>query len=157
MSYLSECRIAQVAHQKLERFAQVAHQKWASMSESLRSLTKNERMSELLIFWAHSLIFFTKTSDSLRIPSPDCGRQCHSRAHCCWRQCHSRAHCCWRQCHSRAHCGRQCHSRAHCCWRQYHSRAHCGRQCHSRAHCCGLRCHSALSLDYKNLISCVKF
>ena len=41
-----------------ERFAQFAHQKWATMSESLRSLTKNERMSESLVFLS--------TSDSLR-------------------------------------------------------------------------------------------
>ena len=33
-----------------ERFAQVTHQNRAIMSESLRSLTKNEKMSELLIF-----------------------------------------------------------------------------------------------------------
>ena len=60
-------QIAQVAHQKLERFAQVAHQKWASMSESLRSRTKNERMSELLFFWSESLIrsFFSQTTSNL--------------------------------------------------------------------------------------------
>ena len=39
-----------------ERFAQVAQRKWAIVSESLRSLTKNERMSELLIFFSKSLI-----------------------------------------------------------------------------------------------------
>ena len=39
------------------------------VSESLKSLTKNERMSELLVFFsAHSLIFFEKTSNSLRKP-----------------------------------------------------------------------------------------
>ena len=41
------------------------------MSESLRSLIKNERMSESLIFFeqmAHSLIFGLKTSDSLGKP-----------------------------------------------------------------------------------------
>ena len=41
------------------------------MSNSLRSLTKNERMSESLVFFeqiAHSLIFFKKMSDSLRKP-----------------------------------------------------------------------------------------
>ena len=56
-------RIAQVAHQKWamwanrspkisdhERFAQVAHQKGVAMSESLRSLTKNDGMSESLVF-----------------------------------------------------------------------------------------------------------
>ena len=45
-----------------ERFAQVAHQKWATMSESLKSLTKNERMRESLIFLSKLLIrlFFGK-------------------------------------------------------------------------------------------------
>ena len=41
------------------------------MSNSLRSLTKNERMSELLVFFegiAHSLIFLQKTSNLLRNP-----------------------------------------------------------------------------------------
>ena len=41
----------------------------SDVSESLRLLTKNERMSELLVFFlsiAHSLIFSQKTSDSLR-------------------------------------------------------------------------------------------
>ena len=41
------------------------------MSESLRSLTNNERMSELLIFLSESLIcsfFRKKLSDSLRKP-----------------------------------------------------------------------------------------
>ena len=36
------------------------------MSKSLRSLTKNEQMSESLIFLTDSLIFRQKTSDSLR-------------------------------------------------------------------------------------------
>ena len=69
--------IAQVAHQKWamwanpsgrspkmrnhEWLAQVAQRKWAIMSESLRSLTKNERMSE-------SLIFGQKNCDSLGKP-----------------------------------------------------------------------------------------
>ena len=64
--------IAQVAHQKWamwanrsgrspkmsdhERFAQVAQRKWAIVSESLRSLTKKEWMSESLIFWSELLI-----------------------------------------------------------------------------------------------------
>ena len=39
-----------------ERFAQVSQRKWAIVSESLRSLTKNERMSESLIFLSESLI-----------------------------------------------------------------------------------------------------
>ena len=65
-------RIAQVAHQKwamwvnpsgrspkmsdYEWFAQVAQRKWTIVSDSLRSLTKNERMSEWLIFLSESLI-----------------------------------------------------------------------------------------------------
>ena len=54
-----------------ERFAQVAHQKWATMRESLRLFTKNERMSESLVFLSESPIrsfFRKKTSDSLRKP-----------------------------------------------------------------------------------------
>ena len=60
-----------------ERFPQVAQRKWAIVSESLRSLAKNERMSESRFFWvnrsffewiAHSLIFGPKTSNSLRNP-----------------------------------------------------------------------------------------
>ena len=45
-----------------ERFPQVAHQKWATMSKLLRSLTKNERMTESLVFLSKSLIrsFFRK-------------------------------------------------------------------------------------------------
>ena len=39
-----------------ERFTQVAHQKWATMSESLRSLTKNEGISKSLEFFSESLI-----------------------------------------------------------------------------------------------------
>ena len=47
---------------KNEQFAQVAHQIWATMSDLLRSLTKNELMSELLVFLSESLIrsFFRK-------------------------------------------------------------------------------------------------
>ena len=39
-----------------ERFAEVAQRKWAIVRESLRSLTKNEWMSESLIFLSESLI-----------------------------------------------------------------------------------------------------
>ena len=39
-----------------ERFAHIAQRKWAIVSESLRSLTKNERLSESLIFLSESLI-----------------------------------------------------------------------------------------------------
>ena len=64
--------IAQVAHPKWamwanrsdrspkmsnnERFAYIAQRKWVIMRELLRSLTKNERMSESLIFLRESLI-----------------------------------------------------------------------------------------------------
>ena len=34
-----------------ERFAQVAERKWVVVSESLRSLTKNEQIAHTLIFW----------------------------------------------------------------------------------------------------------
>ena len=49
-----------------ERFAQVAQRKWAIMSKLLRPVTKNEQMSESLIFLSESLIFWQKTSESLR-------------------------------------------------------------------------------------------
>ena len=65
-------RIAQVAHQKWamlanrsgrspkmsdhEWFAHIAQRKWAIVSESLRSLTKNEWMSESLVLLSKSLI-----------------------------------------------------------------------------------------------------
>ena len=39
-----------------ERFAQVAQRKWAIMSKLLRPVTKNEQMSESLIFLSESLI-----------------------------------------------------------------------------------------------------
>ena len=68
-----------------EWFAQVAHQKWATMRESLRSLTKNERMSELLFFLANRSFahFFAQNERFARktdewIPSPAilCPRSC---------------------------------------------------------------------------------
>ena len=52
--------------EQCEQIAQVAHQKWATMSDSLRSLTNNEQIRESLVFVqqiAHSLIicsFFCK-------------------------------------------------------------------------------------------------
>ena len=78
--------IAQVAHQKWvmwanrsghspkmsdhERFAQVAHQKWATMSKSLRSLTKNERMARFCVcFFAKNEWIAQKTDE--RTPSPE--------------------------------------------------------------------------------------
>ena len=36
-----------------ERIAQIAHLKWVTVSELLRFLTKNEQMSELLVFLAY--------------------------------------------------------------------------------------------------------
>ena len=41
---------------KNEPFAQVAQGKWAIVSDSLRSLIKNERMSESLVLLSESLI-----------------------------------------------------------------------------------------------------
>ena len=53
-----------------EWIAQVAHQKWVTVSDSLRSLTKNERMSKSFFFWANERInfFSQKTRDPLRKP-----------------------------------------------------------------------------------------
>ena len=65
-----------------EWFAHIAQGKWAIVSESLRSLTKNEWMSESLIFLSKSLIrsFLGKNEQFARktdewIPSPDNRRQ----------------------------------------------------------------------------------
>ena len=44
-----------------ERFAQVGQRKQAIVSELLRSLTKNEQMSESLIFISKSLIFLSES------------------------------------------------------------------------------------------------
>ena len=49
MSDVSESLIPLKSNEQCERIAQVAHQKGTTMSDSLRSLTKNERMSESLI------------------------------------------------------------------------------------------------------------
>ena len=46
-----------------ERFAQVAHQKWATISESLRLLTKNERIAHFL---SESLIRFFLQKPAIR-------------------------------------------------------------------------------------------
>ena len=48
-----------------ERFTQDRSEEMSDVSESLISLTKNERMSESFIFLSESLIFGPKTSDSL--------------------------------------------------------------------------------------------
>ena len=54
-----------------EQFTHIAQRKWAIMRELLRSLTKNEQMSESLVFWANrsfAHFFANKISDSLRKP-----------------------------------------------------------------------------------------
>ena len=43
-------------NERCERIIQVAHQKLATMSKLLRSLTKNEQMSESLVFLGELLI-----------------------------------------------------------------------------------------------------
>ena len=59
MNDVSESLISLTKNEKMsdhERFTQVAQRKWALVSESLRSLTKNFRMSESLMFLSESLI-----------------------------------------------------------------------------------------------------
>ena len=71
VSDVSESLRSIINNEWCERIPQVAYQKWATMSNSLRLLTKNERMSEVLVFLSKSLIcsfFCKKTSDSLRKP-----------------------------------------------------------------------------------------
>ena len=70
MSDLSELLMSLTKNERCEQITQVAHQKWATMSDSLRSLTKNEQMSKSLVFLSESLIhsFFAKKSDLLRKP-----------------------------------------------------------------------------------------
>ena len=54
-----------------EQFAHIAQRKWVIVSKSLRALTKNEPMSESLIFFCkllRSLIFGRKKSDLLKKP-----------------------------------------------------------------------------------------
>ena len=75
-------RIAHFVHKKMsdhEWFAQVAQRKWAIVSESLRSLTKNEQMNELLVFlskslncsfWAKNEWFAWKTEEQIPSPGP---------------------------------------------------------------------------------------
>ena len=41
--------------EQCEQIAQVAHKKWATMSDSLRSLTNNEQIRESLVFFSKSL------------------------------------------------------------------------------------------------------
>ena len=63
-------RITQVAYKnkRCEQIAQVAHHKWATMSDLLRSLTKNEWMSESLIFRKNEQ-FAQKTDERSPIPA----------------------------------------------------------------------------------------
>ena len=56
VSDVSESLILLKSNERCEQIDQVAHQKWVTMSVSLRSLNKNERMSESLIFLSESLI-----------------------------------------------------------------------------------------------------
>ena len=59
VSNVSELLRSPTKNEQCEWIAQVAHQNWATMSNSLtwlRSLTKNERMSESLVFLSKSLI-----------------------------------------------------------------------------------------------------
>ena len=62
MSAVSESLRSLTKNERFKQIAQVTHQKWATMSESLRLLTKNEWMSELPVFLSKSLIrsFFRK-------------------------------------------------------------------------------------------------
>ena len=53
-----------------EQFAQVNHQKRAIMSESLRSLTNNEKMSESLIVHKNKQ-FAQKTDEQISNPDPE--------------------------------------------------------------------------------------
>ena len=71
VSDVSESLVSLTKNERCERIDQVDHQKRTTMSESFRWLTKNERMSESLIFFSKSLIrwfFRKKTSDPLRKP-----------------------------------------------------------------------------------------
>ena len=56
VSHVSKSLRSIINNERCERIPQVAYQKWATMSNSLRLLTKNERMSELHIFLSESLI-----------------------------------------------------------------------------------------------------
>ena len=53
VSDVSELLRSLTKNEQCERIAQVAHQKWATMIESPRLLTKNEWMSESLVFWTN--------------------------------------------------------------------------------------------------------
>ena len=68
MSDVSESLRSLSKNERCEQIAQVAYQKWATMSDSLRSLTKNEQIACFYEQITHSLIFSPKTSNSLRKP-----------------------------------------------------------------------------------------
>ena len=72
MSDVSKVLRSLTKNEQCERSAQVPHQKWVTMSDSLRWLTKNERITCFFEQFAHLLIicwfFLQKTSDSLRKP-----------------------------------------------------------------------------------------
>ena len=51
VSDVSESLRSLTKKERCERIAQVANQKWVTMSDSLRLLTKNEQISELLVFF----------------------------------------------------------------------------------------------------------
>ena len=67
MSDVSESLRLFTKNEQCEQIVQVAHQKWATMSNLLRSLTKNELMSESLRLltknerMSQSLVFFSKS------------------------------------------------------------------------------------------------
>ena len=65
MSDVSESLRSLTKNERCERIAQVAHQKWVIRSWLL---TKNERSARFFERVAHWLIFSQKTSDSLRKP-----------------------------------------------------------------------------------------
>ena len=62
VSDVSESLRSLTKNERCEQIAQVAHQKWATISKSLRSLTKNEWMSKSLVFWVNCSFanFFAK-------------------------------------------------------------------------------------------------
>ena len=47
VKYVSASLSSLTKNEGCERIAQVTHQKWATMSDSLRSLTKNERIAQV--------------------------------------------------------------------------------------------------------------
>ena len=65
MSNVSESPRSLTKNERCERIAQFAHQKKSTMRDSLRLLTKNERIAH---FFAKDKQFAQKTND--RIPNP---------------------------------------------------------------------------------------